>query len=240
MEGERWQRIERLFHVAMPLDKRQREALLDRSCADDESLRSEVASLLAHADEASNFLERPAFALLAGDTPSGSAPPVSGIGEFPMLPSHSHSIAELTGSFPPTPRFELRHCLGAGGFGIVYEAYDREFNDVVALKALRRGGPGSHYSFKKEFRALGDIIHPNLIALYELIVGGDRCFFTMELVRGKHFLQYVRELIRSIPPHSNAQCGWASKIAFARLAKELCVHQAGKLHCDLKPSNIPQ
>ena len=110
-----------------------------------------------------------------------------------MLPSHSHSIAELTGSFPPTPRFELRHCLGAGGFGIVYEAYDREFNDVVALKALRRGGPGSHYSFKKEFRALGDIIHPNLIALYELIVGGDQCFFTMELVRGKHFLQYVRE-----------------------------------------------
>ena len=57
MEGERWQRIERLFHVAMPLDKRQREALLDRSCADDESLRSEVASLLAHADEASSSLK---------------------------------------------------------------------------------------------------------------------------------------------------------------------------------------
>ena len=45
---------------------------------------------------------------------------------------------------------------------------------------------------KREFRALAGISHPNLVELYELFVTNRDCFFTMELVDGVSFVDYVR------------------------------------------------
>jgi len=88
-------------------------------------------------------------------------------------------------------RFELRRRLGEGGMGTVYEALDRERDALVALKVMRRVDPVALYRFKKEFRALADIRHPNLVSIYELLTLADDWFFTMELVDGVGFVDYV-------------------------------------------------
>jgi serine/threonine protein kinase len=95
-------------------------------------------------------------------------------------------------------RFEVRATLGAGGAGIVYRAFDRQLNRDVALKLLRQASGRDLYRFKKEFRALADIVHPNLVALHELHASGGDWYFTMELVEGVSFIDWVR------PPRTTA------------------------------------
>ena len=75
--------------------------------------------------------------------------------------------------------------------GVVYEAYDRERRSRVALKTLRRFDAQGLYRFKREFRALQDLEHPNLVRFGELIEEAGTWFLTMELVKGIDIVRYV-------------------------------------------------
>jgi hypothetical protein len=88
-------------------------------------------------------------------------------------------------------RFELLGLIGAGGMGVVLEAFDREHRCRVALKLLPTLSPKAIVRFKNEFRSLQGIHHPNLVGLGELIEDDGRLFFTMELVVGVDLLAYV-------------------------------------------------
>lgn len=93
--------------------------------------------------------------------------------------------------FSGTDRFQLIRRLGAGGMGIVYEVFDRERGEHVALKTLSRVDPAGIYDLKKEFRSLADVRHPNVVSLYDIVNEGGAWFFTMELVYGTPFSEYV-------------------------------------------------
>lgn len=101
-------------------------------------------------------------------------------------------MVKPTKEFIGTERFTLRRRLGAGGMGVVYEAHDREMDKIVALKTLARAEAAHIYRFKREFRTLADVSHPNLVALHELMSDGLHWFFTMELVKGVTFIEHVR------------------------------------------------
>lgn len=103
----------------------------------------------------------------------------------------SQTKTQLDGAELPE-RFELIRQLGEGGFGRVYAVNDRARESLVALKMLSNASPKTILSFKDEFRNLADLVHPNLVTLYELYAQQGSWFFTMELVRGLDFLAYVR------------------------------------------------
>ena len=137
-------------------------------------------------------------------------------------------------SFRGTERLEVRRKLGSGGFGVVYEAYDREHNAFLALKVLNRMGADALYRFKREFRALADISHPNLVTLYELAAHGNQWFFTMELVGGVDFLSYVRQDARQ--PESLEK---PSELTTLPLSSDRTIQKADQEPEAANPSALP-
>src|SRR6266568_712330 len=123
--------------------------------------------------------------------------------------------------------------------GAVYEAYDQERHETVALKTLRWQDPSAIYRLKKEFRVLSDIAHANLASLYELVADGDDWFYTMELVDGVEFFAYVRPAPRSQSETREPPDVPRLRAALAQLIKGVvALHRAGIVHRDLKPSNV--
>jgi eukaryotic-like serine/threonine-protein kinase len=162
-------------------------------------------------------------------------------------------MAEFSG----TERYQPVRRLGAGGMGIVYEVYDRERTEHVALKTLSRVDPAGIYDLKKEFRSLADVRHPNVVNLYDIVNEGGQWFFTMELVHGTSFSEYVAQAPEArdqtaepgsdlLSSQTRADVRAGHPFHEARLRAALgqlvlgvsAIHASGKLHRDLKPSNV--
>ena len=92
-----------------------------------------------------------------------------------------------------SPRFELRRELGRGGMGVVYQAFDTERQESVALKMLHHADGETIVRLKQEFRSLSEIAHPHLVCMHELLCFEEEWFFTMEFIpAGRNLLEYIQ------------------------------------------------
>jgi eukaryotic-like serine/threonine-protein kinase len=162
-------------------------------------------------------------------------------------------------------RFAIRRRIGSGSFGVVYEAFDRHRNRTVALKVLEHVSSDTVARFKREFRNLAELRHPNLASMYELVVIDDLWILVMELIQGSELLEHLAavELQHSffdvrMPTEPNLD-GDATislrptgrppalshiyldqvRSTFRQIAVAIAaLHAQGVLHRDIKPSNI--
>jgi tetratricopeptide (TPR) repeat protein len=149
----------------------------------------------------------------------------AGMSERPAL-----SPGEVLGNY------RIENQLGSGGMGQVFAARRVAGDDYVALKYLERDSAAMLYRFKQEFRTLAGVTHENLVSLGELVVLPDQAtFFTMELVDGVPFDEYVRGRtpIGELPNLARLRRALRQLVAGVRH-----LHQNGCIHRDLKPSNV--
>jgi eukaryotic-like serine/threonine-protein kinase len=131
-------------------------------------------------------------------------------------------------------RFEILSVLGAGGMGVVYKARDRELDDLVALKMLKKDQLGDRTQLerlKSEIKLARKITHPNVLRTYDFGEIDGVPYISMEYVRGVT-LRYMLDQTKRLPYSAGL-----------RLAKQLCAglaaaHGVGVLHRDIKPENL--
>jgi predicted Ser/Thr protein kinase len=132
--------------------------------------------------------------------------------------------------------YVLERRIGIGGMGEVFVARHAQTGERVALKTSRRDHPKHRYRFKREYRALVDITHPNLVRFGELhMVDTGPSFLTMELLDGEHFVKWVRGSL----PEGRVPDIARLEAALRQLVEGLAfLHEQGYVHRDLKPSNV--
>ena len=212
MTPERWQQIKELFNEALECEPIQRDEFLDRKCANDETLRAEVESLLASLEEDHEFIEVPAGDLAAE-----------------LLGTHRPSYA----SGHQIHNYRIERQIGSGGMGEVYLAEDTKLNRKVALKLLPPHftvNPDRVRRFEREARAASALNHPNIVTIYEIGQSDSTHFIATEFVDGKT----LRQLINEKPLTLNETLNIGLQVAEALNG----AHSAGIVHRDIKPENI--
>jgi predicted ATPase len=214
MKPERREQIHNLLQSALARVPQERSAFLAQACADDELLRSEVESLIAAHEDASNFLEPP-VSEIAADLP------VKGQARRPI------EAGTVIG------RYEVAGLLGAGGMGEVYRARDTHLRRSVALKLLSRDFAQNEdrlRRFRQEAFAASALNHPNIITIYEIGENEFGPFIATEFVEG----ETLRQRLKRAPVENREALDLAAQVASALAA----AHSAGVTHRDIKPDNI--
>ncbi|HUL68917.1 MAG TPA: protein kinase [Gemmatimonadales bacterium] len=132
-------------------------------------------------------------------------------------------------------RYEVKEILGAGGMGVVYRAYDRQLQEVVAIKTLKpdviAADASSLERFKQEIRLARRITHRNVLRTHDLGEVDGIYFITMEYAEGTSLADLIQKRGR-LPVGVTLTIG-----------KQLCralevAHEEGVVHRDIKPQNL--
>ncbi len=210
MTPERWQQIKALLESALDRDPLERDAFLDKACAGDHTLRSEVIALIDSHTRASDFIESPAYEVLAG----------------------SLAESDLASGLEVGP-YKIVGPLSSGGMGDIYLAEDTRLGRKVVLKALPTAftkDPERVRRFQLEARAASALNHPNIITIYDIGQMDHLHYIAMEFIEG--------ETLRQRLSNGPLKIDQALDVAINVVTALLAAHEAGIVHRDIKPENI--
>jgi serine/threonine protein kinase len=215
---EYWRTVKKAFAEAVAYPGASEKEWLTSWCAGNVQLEKDLQLLLSADQHAGNFLEVPAGSLC-----------------YPLLEEpHSLNIGETISG-----RFKILRFISSGGMGEVYEAWDYELQDRVALKTVRpevASAVSVIGSFKQEVKRARGISHPNICRVYDLFshktATGERIWFlTMQLLQGQTLLDRIRRAGPFKPEE-------ALPLVEQMVDGIAAAHEIDIVHRDLKSANV--
>ncbi len=131
-------------------------------------------------------------------------------------------------------RYHLLEAIGTGGMAEVFHARDLHLQREVALKVLRQDlivDPTFRERFLQEARAAANLVHPNIVTVYDFGQDGQHYFIVLEYVLGTDLKTLIRR-------RGRLPLGEALDLVVQVCSGAGYAHRAGLVHCDLKPQNI--
>lgn len=139
-------------------------------------------------------------------------------------------------------RFELLEEVGRGGLSVVFKALDLVASRAglaephVALKVISAEegvDPDIVSLMHREARRLRDLVHPNIVRVYDMDVEGGTHFMIMEHLNGNTLSKGFRDA-----PERRLDHRQVTRLVLDVAAALSFAHGRGIVHADLKPGNI--
>ena len=192
--------------------------ILDQTIRENPDLESDIRELYA-------------TAMIASDVAMFQSAEVSrildGSGSHPSMSPTGSAVGSSIGDY------EILEEIGRGGMGVVYRAYQRSLDRVVALKMIPNAAFAASQDLARlraEALAAARLNHPSIVPVYEVGEHNGQPWFSMQFVQGLTLSQ------RLLDGPMNAE--QAVRLLLPIVEAIGSAHQAGVLHRDLKPSNI--
>jgi serine/threonine-protein kinase len=134
-------------------------------------------------------------------------------------------------------KYEIRDVLGRGAMGVVYKGYDRRIARSVAIKAIAKSSLAADelrhvmQRFRHEAQAVGRLVHPRIVQIYDYGEDDDTAYIVMELVNGETLHEHLAQ-------KRTYEIREAGEIVRQILDGIGHAHAEGVVHRDVKPSNI--
>ena len=219
MTIERWKQLKKIFTEALEAPVEDRASVVRDRCNGNEDLEMEIIRLLESNETADLFLDHPLVNL-----------------------QHSSDASEPYSLSPRSlilQRFEILRFLKRGGMGEVYEAWDLELKERVALKTIRPDIALNSIAlerFKREVKQARAISHPNVCRVYELFCHQPNpethiWFLSMEFLEGMTLSDHIRH-------HGPIAPAQAFELVEQMVYGLNAAHALGVIHRDFKTSNV--
>jgi serine/threonine-protein kinase len=134
-------------------------------------------------------------------------------------------------------KYEIQGILGRGGMGVVYKGYDRAIARGVAIKAITKATLDSEElkhvvaRFRHEAQAVGRLVHPRIVQIYDYGEDEQVAYIVMELVNGKPLSEHLAQ-------ETGYEIREVGEIIRQLLDGVGHAHAERVVHRDIKPSNI--
>ncbi len=149
--------------------------------------------------------------------------------EASQMPTSILSVASALES-----RFQVLKEIGRGGMGVVFQAYDKQLKEQVAIKVLSpllSHDAEALERLKREVSAARRVTHSNVIRIHDISEANQLYYVSMEYFGGISLKDHIR------------QNGALSTMRAYQIVSQICdgleaAHQQGVIHRDLKSQNI--